>query len=161
MTAESGTAKPRTGGGVPPFIFILIGLILAGGAAFWYLEHQSRNYSPPKAVLTPEGKAYVKYLQLSDVAMKATDAYVKQRLVEIVGKITNAGGRRLKSVDLNCVFYDYYGQVVLRERVSIVRSRMGGLNPGETKDFRLPFDTMPESWNQAMPQLVIAEVLFE
>jgi hypothetical protein len=58
------------------------------------------------------------------------------------------------------VFYDAYGQVVLRERVAIVRSRTGGLQPGETKSFRLPFDSIPESWNQAMPQLVIAQVLF-
>jgi hypothetical protein len=45
--------------------------------------------------------------------------------------------------------------------VSIVRERTGGLNPGETKDFRLPFDSIPESWNQSMPQMVIAQVLFE
>jgi hypothetical protein len=161
MTVESGKTTPRTGGGLPPFVFILLGLILAGGAAFWYLDQQSRNIARPKAILTPEGKAYTKYLQLGGVEMQATDAFLKQRLVEIVGKITNAGGRRLKSVDLNCVFYDPYGQVVLRERVSIVRSRLGGLKPGETKDFRLPFDTIPESWNQAMPQLVIAQVVFE
>ena len=53
------------------------------------------------------------------------------------------------------------GQVVLRERVPIVRERSGGLDPGKTKDFRLPFDTIPESWNQTMPQMVIAQVVFE
>jgi hypothetical protein len=36
----------------------------------------------------------------------------------------------------------------------------GGLKPGETKSFRLPFDDLPDSWNQAMPQLVIAGVKF-
>ena len=45
-------------------------------------------------------------------------------------------------------------------RVSIVSGRMGGLKPGETKTFRLPFDEIPESWNQALPQLVIAGVKF-
>ena len=37
---------------------------------------------------------------------------------------------------------------------------VGGLKPGETKSFRLPFDDLPASWNQAMPQLVIAGVKF-
>jgi hypothetical protein len=37
---------------------------------------------------------------------------------------------------------------------------MGGLKPGETKSFRLPFDNLPDSWNQGMPQLVIASVKF-
>jgi hypothetical protein len=50
--------------------------------------------------------------------------------------------------------------VVLRDRVSIVKERLGGLKPGETKDFRLPFDTIPESWNQVLPELVIAEITF-
>jgi len=50
--------------------------------------------------------------------------------------------------------------VTLRQRVAIVSSQMGGLKPGETKSFRLPFDNLPESWNQTMPQLVIAAVKF-
>ncbi len=58
------------------------------------------------------------------------------------------------------MFHDSYGQLVLRKRVPIVSPRMGGLKPGETKSFRLPFDELPESWNQAMPQLVIAGVKF-
>ena len=63
-------------------------------------------------------------------------------------------------VEINCVFYDPYGQVVLRERVPIVSRKMGNLAPGEIKNFRLAFDNIPESWNQAMPQLVIARIDF-
>ena len=37
---------------------------------------------------------------------------------------------------------------------------MGGLKPGETKAFRMAFDTIPESWNQSMPALVIAHMQF-
>ncbi|MBL8220676.1 MAG: hypothetical protein JNL62_15705, partial [Bryobacterales bacterium] len=58
------------------------------------------------------------------------------------------------------IFYDPYGQVVLKDRVEIVRVKTGGIQPGETKPFRLPFDTLPASWNQDMPQLVIAEIVF-
>jgi NAD(P)-dependent dehydrogenase (short-subunit alcohol dehydrogenase family) len=66
----------------------------------------------------------------------------------------------LKTVEINCVFYDPYVQVVLRERVPIVGKKMGGLAPGETKAFRLAFDNVPEGWNQAMPQMVIAGIDF-
>ena len=146
---------------IPPVAFIVLGLALAVGGGFWYLDKQSRNIQPPQSVLTSEAKAYVRNLKLSGVEMKAAKAYMNQMLVEIVGKIANGGDRRLKSVELNCVFYDPYGQVVLRERVPIVRERTGGLDSGETKDFRLPFDTIPGSWNQSMPQMVIAQVVFE
>src|SRR5262249_6939543 len=113
-----------------------------------------------KLELTPDGKAYVRNLQLSDVTIKATSNYMKQTIVELEGKITNAGDRPLEIVEIYCQFYDKYRVMVLRERLPIVSAKMGGLKPGETKTFRLPFDDIPESWNQAVPQLVIAAVKF-
>jgi hypothetical protein len=111
--------------------------------------------------LTPEAKAYVQKLKLDDVTMQATGSYIGQDIVEIEGKIGNAGERGLETVEIYCIFRDAYGQLVLRKRLPIVTSRMGGLKPGETKSFRLPFDELPTSWNQAMPQLVIAGVKFQ
>jgi hypothetical protein len=102
----------------------------------------------------------VRNLSLSDVGMKATESYLQQTVVEIEGKIGNSGNRNIDRVEIYCVFHDRYGQLVLRKRVLIVSERSGGLKPGETKSFRLPFDEIPESWNQAMPQLVIAAVKF-
>jgi len=134
--------------------------MLAAGAGLWYLDWQAKHMPAPKVVLTPEAKAYVRYLRLSDVGMKATDAYLRQTLVEILGNITNFGDRNLASVEINCVFYDAYGQVVLRQRVAIVRKDRGGLKSGETKNFRLAFDDLPESWNLMLPQLVIAQIIF-
>jgi hypothetical protein len=129
-----------------------------GGAAFLYLERSKP--ASQDLPLTPEAKAYVRNLKLSDVDMKATESYFKQVVVEISGKIENAGDRDLSVVEIYCVFYDAYGQLVLRKRLPIVSQRMGGLKPGETKSFRLPFDEIPESWNHAMPQLVIAGIKF-
>jgi len=160
MTAETSGAAEQRNKRVPVSALIIAGVVLAGAVGFWVLDQQSKNIQVPKPVLTPEAKAYVKYLRLGDVTMKATDAFLKQTLVETEGKITNFGDRKLQSVEINCVFYDPYGQVVLRERVPIVRARGGGLSPGETKNFRLAFDTIPESWNQALPQLVIAQIIF-
>jgi len=93
--------------------------------------------------------------------MKAAESFGGQQLVEIIGNVKNNGTRALKKVELNCVFYDPYNQVVLRETVPIVRADKGGLKAGETKPFRLPFDTLPKSWNQAMPQMVMAGLVFE
>jgi hypothetical protein len=143
--------------GLPVYVGAAVALL--GLALFLYLQSPAGK-PVPEIPLTPEGKAYVRNLRLSDVTMKATDSYVNQRVVEIEGQVGNAGGRALAAVDINCVFYDAYGQLVLRKRVPIVSERMGGLKPGETKSFRLPFDEIPESWNQSMPQLVIAGVKF-
>ena len=140
-------------------VMLVAAICIAVGGLVWYLE---RGPAPGTKgpVLTADAKSYVKHLKLSDVEMKATDAAMNIRVVEIVGKIRNDGDRPLKSVLLNCIFYDPYGQVVLKDRVEIVRAKTGGIKPGETKSFRLPFDTLPQSWNQGMPQLVIAEIVF-
>ena len=142
--------------GVPVYV---VGVVcLLGAAIYGYVQYTSRPAPPLQ--LTPEANAYVRNLQLSDVSMKATGNYMKQTVVEIEGKITNSGDRPIQIVEIYCLFYDAYQQLVLRQRMSIVGGKMGGLKPGETKSFRLPFDELPESWNQTMPQLRIAGVKF-
>ncbi len=134
-------------------------VVLMGGAAWWFLSHPSAG--EPKPVLTPEARAYLKNLALSEVQMQANESYLKQALVEFEGKITNKGDRVVKLVEINCIFYDPYRLVVLRERAAIAGRKAGDLRPGETKSFRLAFDSIPESWNKQMPDLVIAQILFE
>ena len=143
---------------VVPIIIAAVLVTVAAGA-FWYLEKYAGGPAP-EPVLTPEATAYVSNLKLSDVEMKATENALRQMLVEIEGKITNAGDRPVLHAELECVFHDPYGQVLLRQRVPIVRSRHGVLNPGETRKFRLPFDNIPDGWNQTMPHLVIAQIVF-
>jgi hypothetical protein len=136
-------------------LYILaIALVLAGGL-IWYVNrpHAAVDAAP----LSAEAKAYVRNLHLSDVSMKATENYVGQTVTEIEGKISNAGTRTVQHADLYCVFYNSYGEVILRERVPIVAA---GLKPGEMRTFRLPFDDIPGSWNNQMPQLVIARIEF-
>ncbi|MDP2999667.1 MAG: FxLYD domain-containing protein [Bryobacterales bacterium] len=143
----------------PSTLIVAVVVVVAGGFLWWWLK-QPVHYAqgPP---ITPEAKAYVRNLRLAEVEMKAAESFMRQAVVEITGKIGNAGERPLKQVDLNCVFYDPYGQLVLRERVSIVKPRSGPLNPGQTRSFRLAFDNIPQSWNQALPQLVIAGIQFD
>lgn len=139
-----------------PVIALVIAIsIAAGGGLFWYLSQDPpRAEGPP---ITAEAKAYVKNLKIGGVDMKAATNYASQMVVEITGTVTNAGDRAINSADLNCIFYDAYGQMVLRQRVAIIKQ---GLKPGETKPFRLPFDNLPGSWNQALPALVIAHITF-
>ena len=136
-------------------IYIVAVVLLLGGGIVWYFNHPAPVSSAPP--LTPDAKAYVRSLQLSDVTMKATESYVKQMVTEIEGKVTNAGTRPVKQVDVYCIFYNVYGEVVLRRRVPIV---MNLVKPGDSRSFRMPFDDIPESWNNQMPQLVIAGIQF-
>lgn len=133
---------------------LVLALVIAGGL-LWYVNRPK----PAEATvpLSADAKAYVHNLQLSGVAMKATESYVGQTVTEIEGKIANNGDRTVRHAEVTCIFYNSYGEVILRERVPIV---VTGLKPGETRAFRLPFDDIPGSWNNQMPQLVIARIEF-
>ena len=146
---------------IHPAAVVIAIVLVAGGVGFWRLDRASKEPPPPPPPLTGDARAYVGNLKLSGVDMNAHEDYFKQRVVEITGMIQNTGPRMLQLVDINCVFYDPYGQVVLRQRVPIVGKKVGGLEPGATKPFRLPFDNIPEDWNNMMPQLVIARIDFQ
>lgn len=143
---------------VPVLIVLVLAVLLGAVYSFLVLRPVP---SVSQITLTQEAKVYVRSLKLSEVEMKAAESYMKNTLVEIVGKITNNGDRSLRLVEINCIFYDAYGQIVLRERVPIVRIKDGPVfKPGDTRSFRLPFDSLPGAWNQGMPQLVIARIEF-
>jgi hypothetical protein len=153
-----GEKKKR---GVPPLAVAIVLVAILGGVGFWYLDRASKAPPPGPPALTPEARAYTSHLALSGVAMQAHTSYLNQQIVEITGNVQNTGDRKLALVEINCIFYDPYGKVLLRQRVPIVSRKMGSLAPGETKAFRLPFDDIPEGWNQDTPQLVIAQIQFE
>ena len=139
---------------IPVVLVIMIAVAALG--LWWYLASQPRQAQTPTAI-TAEAKAYVRNLALGGVEMKATENFAGAAVIEILGKITNNGNRTLNRVELTCVFYDPYGKELTRERVPIVRTTLA---PGQTRDFRLPFEGVPQGWNQALPSLVIASIQF-
>ncbi len=155
--ADKTANEPK---GIPVAVIVVSLVVIFGAGLFLYLDRASHRPAPLPPPLTGDAKQYVRSLRLLDVEMQKHESYLKQAVVEITGKIGNNGDRPLRVVEINCVFYDPYGQVVLRERVPIVSQKIGGLAPGEVKNFRLAFDNIPESWNQALPQLVIAQIVF-
>jgi hypothetical protein len=131
-------------------------LLIAG---LLYLSRPAPNNSQEGAA-SAEAKAYVRNLELSDVKMQATENFMKQQVVEIEGKIRNNGSRPLESVDIYCLFRGADGREIHREKLPIVQSKAAPLEPGETRPFRLPFDSLPDGWNQALPNMVIARITF-
>ncbi len=140
----------------PLVIGALVVLVLIGGSI--YLRRPVAK--APEVSATPEAKAYLPNLQLSNVTMKATENFMKQQVVEIGGEIANKGPRSLQSVDVYCLFSGVDGHEIYRERVPVIPSKGSPLKPGEVRRFRLPFDTLPDGWNQALPRMVIAQITF-
>ena len=154
------TPDKKAGGGMPvgTVVFALAAVVGVAGGYFFYQDWMDR--APLLPQLAEEAKAYLPQLELSDVGMKAEESFLQQTIVSIEGKLTNQGDRVLRAVDIHCVFREPYGQEVGRELVRIVGRRGNELPPGETRSFRLAFDNVPGEWNQALPDLYIAQVVF-
>jgi hypothetical protein len=140
-----------------PVICFASGLVaVLGGLA--YLNRPAPK--PAEGQASAEAKSYLRYLELKDVTMQASENFMNQQVVEIQGSIGNAGPRPLRSIDVYCLFYGVDGREIHRERVPVVPARAAPLKPGETRRFRLPFDSLPNGWNQALPKMVIAGIDF-
>jgi len=144
---------------VPVIVAGALLLVISTAVFFWYRQRQQAQ--PDVPILTKEAAAYLPNLQLADVEMHAAENYLNQTTTSISGKITNAGPRTLRLVEINCVFRDQIGQTVLRERVAIVGRKTGPVSTGQTRPFELNFDNIPVSWNQQLPDLVISQILFQ
>lgn len=151
--------KPKQPISIPPAAIVIVILLALGVCGFYYLDRAAKRPPAPPPPLSGDARTYVKngFLPISNVEMQAHESYLEQSIVEITGNVGNTGNRVISSAVIYCVFYDPYKQVILRERVAIVKSR---LSPGETKPFRLAFDSVPESWDQTLPQIVIAAIDF-
>ncbi len=155
---ESPDKKASSGLPVGTVVFALAAIVGVAGAYFLYQDWVDR--APLLPQLTEEAKGYLPNLDLSDVEMTAEESFLEQTIVSIEGKITNNGTRALRAVDIHCVFREPYGQEVGRELVRIVGRRGNELPPGGTRSFRLAFDDVALEWNQALPDLYIAQVVF-
>ena len=154
---EQGKRKQAT---TPPWIPILLGTlpIVAAAGALLYLQQAGRDDS--RAVLTDAARDYLAHLDLSNVTMEARDDALGQTLLEITGEITNLGESEVLVVEANCVFRDVNGSELERQRAALVSERTGSLVPGDTQTFRMAFDSVPQGWNQIVPDLFIAQIQF-
>ena len=159
-----GAGKPgpeKPGVKISPIVFVFgIGVLLVLGIV-GYLTFGPKPAPPPEPVLTPEAKLYLPNLGLDNVHMQAAESYTNQRVIEILGNIGNHGDRVVKQALVTCVFRDFSGQIIAKENDYIVGGTAGPLAPGGTKPFRLAFDTIPDTWTQALPTLVIREIKFQ
>jgi hypothetical protein len=134
--------------------------VLVALSVWAYFTYGPKPKPPAQPVLTAEAKGYLQYLPLSDVSMEAAEAELKMSVTTIKGKIKNNGPRTVSSILVTCVFRDPYGQVIKREIVTLAGSRTGPLPSQAIKTFEVNFDNIPDTWNQTMPDLVIAEIKF-
>lgn len=152
--------QQRESQGPPTWLVALAAAVLLAIPLGFYIWYESQAEPDPAPILTEQARDYLPFLDLSHVEMRAVEGFLENELLTIEGSVTNNGDKAVELIEVNCVFRDPYEAEVGRERVRIVSPEKEMLDPGRTLEFRLAFDNPPLGWNQTMPDLYIARIVF-
>jgi Protein of unknown function (DUF2393) len=136
-------------------------LVVAGGRS-----------TPESALGTGMASAdpYAPKLGFSGIQMSEATSFSGAKVTYIDGQITNSGDRTVTAVTVQVGFHNDVGQFAQRLAVplSLIRTRepyvdtqpvsAAPIEPGQTRDFRLIFDTVPADWDQRVPEARVISV---
>lgn len=140
---------------------ILVVLIIAGrrqGAA----NPGGAGFAPPDP--------YAKHLALSNIKMSESSALSGVKQTYIDGNITNSGVRTLTAITVQVAFRDFTSQIGQKNTLPLTLIRThtpyidvepvsaAPIAPGQTREFRLIFDHVTDSWNQQYPEIRVIDV---
>jgi hypothetical protein len=144
---------------------ILIGLlIVAVVVGIFVLASRGARKKPVHA------PPYASSLKFSDLKASAAQNFVGATVSYLDGRVTNAGDKTVIHAVVQITFKDDMGQTAQREELPIRVLRTGGpydeavdlnmspLEPGQSKPFRLIFESISAQWNHAYPDMLVTQV---
>jgi hypothetical protein len=113
---------------------------------------------------------YAANLKLSDLRLSAEQNFVGATISYVDGLVTNSGDKNVTRVVAQVDFKDDLGQIAQREELPLQLLKTSGpypeavpfstspLAPGQSKPFRLTFESISAQWNHAYPDIKIIDV---
>ena len=173
---QSGTGRDAAKGDAPIFavapverstipiaawgVAALIVVVVVGALVF---AGRKKPVAVPDT-LQPED-AYAASLPLSQFAMSESANLSGGKLTYLDGHIGNTGGRTVTAVTVQAVFrndeqmppqIDTVPLTLIRVKEPYIDTEpvsAAPIKPGDDREFRLTFETVPENWNQQMPEV--------
>jgi Protein of unknown function (DUF2393) len=124
--------------------------------------------SQPKTASGPP--PYAASLKLSDLKMSAAENFVGATVSYVDGTVTNSGDKTVTHVVVEVRFKDDMGQLAQREDIPLqvlkttgpypeaVDFNVSPLAPGQSKTFRLTFESISAQWNRQYPEIQVTDV---
>ena len=113
---------------------------------------------------------YATNVKLSDLKMSAAENFVGATVSYIDGTVTNSGNQTVTHAVVEVTFRDSMGQLAQRETVPLRVLQTSGpypdavdlsvspIAPGQSKPFRLTFESISGQWNHEYPALKVTDV---
>ncbi|MGA7339931.1 MAG: DUF2393 family protein [Terracidiphilus sp.] len=142
-------------------------MAVAGGLVF-FLQHGKS--APQVTPISAHADPYAANLPITNLAMSESSNLAGGKVTYLDGHIANQGSRTVTGITVQVLYRDYAHEVAWNETqpLKLIRTRdpyvdlepvsAAPLNPGGGQDFRLIFDTVPDSWNGEYPEIRIIHV---
>ncbi len=164
---EIFTSKPPEGGGIPAMAWGVAGLAVL--VVVFVLVLAGRHKAAAPSTIQPLA-AYAASLPLSQLAMSESTSLSGGKSTFIDGHIKNTGSQTVSGVTVQAIFrndeamppqIDTLPLSLIRTREPYIDTqsvRADPLKPGDERDFRLIFESIPANWNTQMPEVRIIQV---
>ena len=155
--AERGSYPPAAWGVAALIVIVVVGALVFAGR---------KKPAPAPSTLQP-ADAYAASLPLSQFAMSESANLSGGKLTYLDGHVQNTGSRTVTAVTVQVVFQNDVAMPPQIDTVPLTLIRMkdpyidtqpvsaNPLKPGDDREFRLTFETVPDNWNQQMPEVRI------
>jgi hypothetical protein len=143
-------------------IIAVVAVIAIAIAAALLLRSRPQSASGPPP--------YAANLKLSDFKMSAAENFVRATVSYVDGTLTNSGDKTVTHVMVEVQFKDEMGQLAQREEIPMQALKTDGpypeavdfsvspLGPGQSKAFRLTFESISAQWNHQYPDIQVIDV---
>jgi hypothetical protein len=158
-------AQPEQRGGFPMAAWGVAALIVIVVAGVLVYSGWKKPVAPPSTLQPAD--AYAASLPLSQFAMSESANLSGGKLTYLDGHVQNTGNRTVNSITVQVVFgndealapqIDTVPLMLIRTKDPYIDTQpmsANPLKPGDDREFRLTFESVPENWNQQMPEVRI------
>jgi hypothetical protein len=160
----TSAATPR----MPVSVWIIAGLVVLAVVAGLVFAGRKKAEVPPNTVLPLA--AYAANLPLSQLAMSESTSLSGGKSTFVDGHIRNTGSQTVTGVTVQVIFHNDEAMppqletvplALIRTREPYVDTQMvsaAPLKPGDEREFRLIFESIPTNWNYQMPEVHVVRV---
>ena len=160
----TSAATPR----MPVSVWIIAGLVVLAVVGGLVFAGRKKAEVPPNTVLPLA--AYAANLPLSQLAMSESTSLSGGKSTFVDGHIRNTGSQTVTGVTVQVIFHNDEAMppqletvplALIRTREPYVDTQMvsaAPLKPGDEREFRLIFESIPTNWNYQMPEVHVVRV---
>jgi hypothetical protein len=139
-------------------VAVLVGLVAIAG------RKKPETAATAGPVLQP-ADAYAANLPLTEFVMSEADNLSGGKMIYLDGHLQNTGSQTVMGATVQVVFQNDEGLAPQIDSVPVTLIRMKSpyvdsvpintnpIKPGDERDFRLTFETVPDNWNTQMPEV--------